>query len=165
MLVSINVPFEPPDQQYWQAAVGYAELGMFQDANDQLEKIDPFNRAAPEVLAVRLAIYRELKKWELMAEIAKRLTQFQPDDIQWTISLAYATRRADSIQAAKEILLNAESKFPKEGAIKYNLACYFCQIGDIQRAKNYLKKAFEIDLNWRIPALEDEDLKPLWESL
>jgi hypothetical protein len=65
MLVSINVPLEPPDQQYWQAAVGYVELGMFQDANDQLEKIDPFNRAAPEVLAVRLAIYRELKKWEL----------------------------------------------------------------------------------------------------
>ena len=51
MLVSINVPLEPPDQQYCQAAVGYVELGMFQDANDQLEKIDPFNRAAPEVFS------------------------------------------------------------------------------------------------------------------
>ena len=67
MLVSISVPLEPPDQQYWQAAVGYVELGMFQDANDQLEKIDPFNRAAPEMLAVRLAIYHGLKKWELLA--------------------------------------------------------------------------------------------------
>jgi hypothetical protein len=38
------MPLEPPDQQHWQAAVGYVELGMFQDANDQLEKIDPFNR-------------------------------------------------------------------------------------------------------------------------
>ena len=85
--------------------------------------------------------------------------------IQWTISLAYATRRADSIQAAKEVLLNAEPKFPKEPAIKYNLACYFCQTGDIQNAKNYLKEAFEIDSNWRMAALEDEDLKLLWESL
>jgi hypothetical protein len=41
-----------------------------------------------------------------MQEIAKRLVEFQPDDIQSTISLAYATRRANSIQAAKEILLN-----------------------------------------------------------
>ena len=41
------MPLEPPEQQYCQAAVGYVELGMFQDANDQLEKIDPFNRAAP----------------------------------------------------------------------------------------------------------------------
>ena len=41
------MPLVPPDEQHWQAAVGYVELGMFQDANDQLEKIDPFNRAAP----------------------------------------------------------------------------------------------------------------------
>src|SRR4029434_4987183 len=91
------MPLEPPDQQHWQAAVGYVELGMFQDANDQLEKIDPFNRAAPEVLAVRLAIYHGLKKWELMREIAKRLADFQPSDIQWITSYAYATRRTESI--------------------------------------------------------------------
>jgi tetratricopeptide (TPR) repeat protein len=159
------VPLEQPDRQHWQAAAGYVELGMFFEANTELDKIDPFNRAAPEVLALRIAIYRGLEKWELMQEIAKRLADFQPDDFQWTISLAYATRRADSIQAAKEVLLNAESKFPKEAAIKYNLACYFCQTGEIQNAKNYLKKAFEIDLNWRMAALEDEDLKLLWESL
>ena len=138
---------------------------MFLEANTELDKIDPFNRASPEVLALRIAIYRGLEKWELMQEIAKRLADFQPDDIQWTISFAYATRRADSIPAAKEVLLNAESKFPKEAAIKYNLACYFCQTGEIQNAKNYLRKAFEIDLNWRMAALEDEDLKLLWESL
>jgi predicted Zn-dependent protease len=77
-----------------------------------------------------------------LPEIAKRLADFQPNNIQWTISLAYATRRADSIQAAKEVLLNAEPNFPKEAVIKYNLACYFCQTGDIQNAKKYLEKAF-----------------------
>ena len=99
------------------------------------------------------------------SNMTERLADFQPDDIQWTIFLAHATRRADSIHAAKEVLLNAESKFPKEAALKYNLACYFCQMGEIQNARNYLKKAFEIDLNWRIAALEDEDLKLLWEFL
>jgi tetratricopeptide (TPR) repeat protein len=159
------MPLEPPDQQHWQAAAGYVELGMFQDANDQLEKIDPFNRAAPEVLAVRLAIYHGLKKWELMREIAKRLAVFQPNDIQWITSYAYATRRAESIQAAKEILLDAEPKFPKEAIIKYNLACYFCQMGDTESAKNYLKKAFELDSSWRGKAFDDLDLEPLWGSL
>src|SRR6266498_2131206 len=98
------MPLEPPDRQYWIAAVGYVELGMFQEANDQLENIDPFNRAAPEVLAVRIAVYQGLRKWELMREVSKRLAEFQPDDVQWRISLAYATRRADSLQAAKVIL-------------------------------------------------------------
>jgi len=138
---------------------------MFLEADAELDRIDPFNRAAPEVLALRIAIYQGLEKWELMQEIAKRLAQFQPYHSQWAISLAFATRRANSIQAAKELLLNAEPNFPNEPAIKYNLACYFCQTGDIETAKNYLKKAFEIDLSWRIAALEDEDLKVLWESL
>jgi predicted Zn-dependent protease len=100
-----------------------------------------------------------------MAEIAKRLADFQPDDVQWRISWAYATRRADSINTAKQILLNAESKFPNEAIIKYNLACYFCQTEDIETAKSYLKKTLQIDPSWRLRALEDEDLKPLWDSL
>ena len=64
-----------------------------------------------------------------------------------------------------EILLDAEAKFPREAAIPYNLACYYCQLGEIEKAKRYLKKAFEIDLNWRVVALEDDDLKPLWDSI
>jgi tetratricopeptide (TPR) repeat protein len=159
------VPLEEPDRRHCQAAAGYVELGMFLEANTELDKIDPFNRAAPEVLALRIAIYRGLEKWELMQEIAKRLADFQPDNIQWTISLAYATRRAETIQAAKEILLSAESKFPKEASIKYNLACYYCQSRDVQNAKRYLKKAFEIDSNWRVAALEDADLQPIWDSI
>jgi tetratricopeptide (TPR) repeat protein len=159
------MPLEQPDRQRCHAAAGYVELGMLSEANAELDEIDPFNRAAPEVLEVRIAIYRGLEKWELMREIAKRLVDFRPDDIQSTISLAYATRRADSIGVAREILLNAEARFPNEAAIKYNLACYSCQTGDIETAKNYLRKAFEIDLNFRMTALGDEDLKPLWESI
>jgi hypothetical protein len=59
----------------------------------------------------------------------------------------------------------AEAKFPKEAAIPYNLACYYCQLGEIEKTKHYLKKAFEIDLSWRKAALEDEDLRSLWDSL
>jgi len=100
-----------------------------------------------------------------MQQIAKRLKEFEPDNVQWAISLAYATRRAYSIDVAMEILLDAEAKFPREGAIPYNLACYYCQLGEMETAKDYLKKAFEIDLNWRTAALNDDDLKPLWDSL
>jgi hypothetical protein len=47
--VYLCMPLEPPDQQHWQAAAGYVELGMFLEADTELDKIDPFNRAAPEV--------------------------------------------------------------------------------------------------------------------
>ena len=138
------MPLESPDQQHWQAAVGYVELGMFVEADSELDKIDPFCRALPEVLAVRLAIYRGLKKWELMQQIAKRLKEFEPDNVQWTIYLAYATRRAYSIDVAMKILIDAEAKFPREPAIPYNLACYYCQLGEMETAKRYLKKFLKL---------------------
>jgi tetratricopeptide (TPR) repeat protein len=158
------MPLEAPDRQYWNAALGYVELGMFADAADELENIDPLLRASPEVLAVRVAIYHGLKKWDLLQVVAQRLAECEVQNIDWIISYAYATRRVESIEAAKRILLDAEPKFPKEAVIKYNLACYFCQEGDLKTSKEYLKRAFEIDPNWRLQALEDEDLKELWES-
>jgi tetratricopeptide (TPR) repeat protein len=159
------MPLEEPDRQYWQAAWGYVELGMFTDAAKELEKIDPFCRAIPEVLAVRVAIYHGLKKWDLLQIVAKKLAEFEAQNLNWIVSYAYATRRVESIDAAKEILLNAESRFPKEAVIKYNLACYCCQLEDLESAREYLKQAFEIDSSWRLEALEDEDLKPFWDSL
>ncbi len=138
---------------------------MYRDANEELEKIDPFLRAAPEILALRIEIYCGLEQWELMAELAKRLTDFEPGNPQWPVSMAYATRRGISIQAAKEILRNAEPTFPNEAIIKYNLACYECQLGNLGVARNYLKQAFAIDSNWRVAALDDEDLEPLWDSI
>ena len=47
----------------------------------------------------------------------------------------------------------------------YNLACYDCQLGDIDSAKGRLRRGFEIDSNFRRIALEDVDLEPLWEML
>lgn len=40
------MPLEGIDQ-YLQAAIGYAELGMFEEADSELDKIDPFCRALP----------------------------------------------------------------------------------------------------------------------
>jgi tetratricopeptide (TPR) repeat protein len=159
------MPLEEPNRQYWQAALGYVELGMFTDAAEELEQIDPFCRAAPEVLAVRVAIYRGLQKWDLLQVVAKKLAEFKGQNLDWIVAYAYATRKVESINAAKKILLEAQPKFPEEAVIPYNLGCYCCQLGDLESAKTLLKRAFEIDPNWRLQAFEDEDLKPLWESL
>src|SRR2546423_12493602 len=93
-------------KEFFNVAVGYTQLGMFLEANEQLENIDPFNRVAPEVLALKVDIYCGLKKWELMREVSERLHECQPDNLQWLISYAYATRRAESVNAARTILTN-----------------------------------------------------------
>jgi hypothetical protein len=70
-----QMPLEPPDKKHWKAASGYVQLGMYLEADAELDEIDPFCRAAPEVLAVRLEIYAVVKKWELMQAVAKKLAE------------------------------------------------------------------------------------------
>lgn len=67
---------------------------MFEEANSELEEIDPFCRGAPEVLSARVAIYHGLKKWDLMAVVAGKLVEWNPSEPGLFVDLAYATRRA-----------------------------------------------------------------------
>jgi tetratricopeptide (TPR) repeat protein len=153
------------DWKHREAADGYCRLGMWFEADAELDEINPADRANPAVLAVRVEIYRGLENWELMRETSKRLVEFDPDDPQWRISFAFATRRAVSIEAAKEILLKAVAKFHEEALIYFNLACYDCQLGHLDWAKESLAAAIQIAPGWRIAALDDPDLEPLWASL
>ena len=123
------MPLTADDQRHLTAAEGYAALRMYVDANAELEAISGEVRHVPEVLTVRLEICRRLEKWELMRTVAGRLAAHDPDDVQWAISLAYATRRAQSIEAARRILLEAVEQHPGEPILHYNLACYECQLG------------------------------------
>jgi tetratricopeptide (TPR) repeat protein len=159
------MPLPADDQRHLTAAEGYATLGMYLDANAELEEIDAEVRHVAEVLAVRVSIYAGLEKWELMQTVAGRLTAHDPDNAQWSISLAYATRRAQSIEAAKSILLEAVERLPKEPILHYNLACYECQLGELEVAKARLAHAFNLEPKCRLMALDDDDLAPLWDSL
>jgi hypothetical protein len=56
--------------QHLNAAQGFLELGMYEDANAELEEIDPFCETLPEVLEVRLNVYSQTARWELMETVA-----------------------------------------------------------------------------------------------
>jgi tetratricopeptide (TPR) repeat protein len=159
------MPLESPDQLHLRAAHGYVELGMFEEANGELEEIDPFCRHLPEVLLARLAIYHGLKKWELLAVIAKNLSGWNPNEPAFFVELAYATRPCESIGKAHGILLHAAELHPNDATIQFNLACYEAQMGSLDWAKDYLKRATEIDARFRLTALDDPDWEPLWASL
>jgi hypothetical protein len=49
--------------------------------------------------------------------------------------------------------------------IAFNLACYASVTGRMEEAKERLRHAIELDKDIRGLALDDEDLKPLWDSI
>ena len=100
-----------------------------------------------------------------MLVVAKRLAEYDPMNVDWTVDYAYASRRAKSLKAAKAILLKAVERNPDPALFHFNLACYHCQLGELGEAKASPTRAFKRERRYRQVALEDPDLEPLWASL
>ena len=125
-----------PDTLHLQAAVGWLELGDHLEANEELEKITASLRAHPDVLMVRWLIYAKAEQWEGAFEIARALVEMVPEFPTGWIYQAEALRRmpGQGVKGTWAALLPAADKFPKESAILYNLACYFCLMGRLADA-------------------------------
>jgi Flp pilus assembly protein TadD len=160
---------QPPDSHHLSAAVGWLGLGNVAEAGAELENIAPQFRSHPDVLAVQFDIHAAVGKWDAAAEIAGTLTRLEPEEPGAWISLAYATRRktGGGIPPARAILIQVQQTFPGETIIAYNLACYDCQLGDLEAAKAWLDKACTLGDAHRIKnmARQDPDLEPLWPDI
>jgi hypothetical protein len=68
-----------------------------------------------------------------------------------------------SRSTAEAILLRAQAVHPKVAMIAFNLACYASVMGRMEQAKERLQHAIKLDKHIRGLALDDENLKPLWD--
>lgn len=160
-------PLELHDQRHLEAAEGWIELGNHLEANEELENITPENRAHPAVLEVRWQIYAKVKKWEAALDIASALIQLLPELPLGYVHRSYSLHEMKRTEEARDNLLRVVHKFPKNPIMRYNLACYECQLERLGQAKNWLEKAFEIGDSKKIKlmALDDPDLEPLWKEI
>jgi len=64
-------------------------------------------------------------------------------------------------------LLGVVDKFRTNATLRYNLACYECQLGRLEQAKLWLEKAFQLGdaKAMKLAALDDRDLEPLWKEI
>jgi hypothetical protein len=99
----------------------------------------------------------------MAAAVASHLVKVDPGTAGCWISLAYSVRRIDGIEKAEAILLRAEAIHPKVAMIAFSLACYASITGRMEEAKVRLRHAIALDKDIRRLALDDEDLKPLWD--
>lgn len=138
---------------------------MLVEANEEIENLAPELKSSSAVLGVRLQIYRFAEKWSLMEVVARELWKRHPNEPVYWHDLAWAVRRADSIKAAQKILLDAADRFPGDAMTHFNLGCYACQLGDMDQAKTRVGKAIELDAKFKLLALDDPDLEPLWKAI
>jgi len=148
-----------------QRANGFRILEMYEDAEEELSKISPEDRLGRDVLTMNLAVRQDAEDWSSMLKTARILRHQDPDASEWWIAEAYALRRSESMEAAREVLLDAEKRHVDDPCIKYNLSCYSCQQEDMKTALRYLLAAVEQDAKYKKLALADEDLVEMREVL
>ena len=105
-----------------EAAAGWIQLGDYDSANDELEKIRAEWRAHPDVLDMRWFIYSHHEQWDACLDIASAIVKMASDRVWGWIHKAYALRRATGggIEKAKLVLLEAAKLFPGDSMIQYN---------------------------------------------
>ena len=136
---------------------------MLDDAALALEEIEPEDKTRTEVLGARVALYIAARKWDMAAAVASSLVKVEPENEAWWINLAYSVRRSEGVEQAEAILLRARAIHPKVAMIAFNLACYASVTGRMEDAKERLRNAIELEKDVRKLALDDEDLRPLWD--
>ncbi|MBU60933.1 MAG: hypothetical protein CMI26_00360 [Opitutae bacterium] len=148
-----------------QRANGFRILEMYEDAEEELSKIFHEDRLKRDVLTMHLAVRQDAEDWTSMLKTARILRRQYPGASEWCIAEAYALRRSESLESAREVLVDAAKRHTEDACIKYNLACYSCQKGELKEALRYLLVAVELDAKYEKLALVDEDLVEIRETL
>lgn len=146
-------------------AGGYFELEMFEEAERELRALPDDDPWLKKKKVFQVAIRQEIKDWANMRTIARELRFLYPDEEDWWVSDAFATRRSETIEEARKILLDGLAVHYDSAIIRYNLACYACVLGHPGECLDFLKEAVRRDGKYKEMAMEDEDLETVKEAL
>ena len=151
--------------KHFERAQGWLLLENHVAAAKALRLIPAAFRRRPEVTQFRAQLHLSAGQWRRAEPVIRQLRKQHPDDPQFSVSLAYAVRRAKSIGAAEKILLEARRRFPEVAVIWFNLACYAAQQGRLADARNWLREAASRESGFQKLAKTDTDLTPFWSAV
>ena len=145
-----------------QYATGYIALGILDQAEAELTAIPSEDRELPDVLSAQAELAMAAKRWPNVVGFARRLTEVEPSDVQGWVWWAYALREMQQIREARSVLLQIEAIHGNEHAVvPYNLACYYCLLGELDTARRYFAKACKMDPSFKESIATDPDLEGL----
>ena len=153
----------PPDSHHLSAAIGWFELGNGAEALADIEKIRSKFKTDPAVLEITWQIHAKAKNWEKAIDTARITAKLSTDFPHGWIHLAYSLHELRRTQEAYDTLNPVYERFPDEWLMRYNMACYACQLGKLDEAKRWLDLARTVGNAKEVDELmsTDSDLEPL----
>lgn len=159
------MPANIPTSRHLEYAQGYLGLGLVNEAADELELIEGKDRMSTPVLLMRCELYMAAKQWDMVDAMAKVVTAREPKIEEAWLHWAYALRRLKGLNEAKAILLAAEAHHAASATLHFNLGCYLSLLGDQVEARRRVGIACKMDKSLQKAALDDPDLKGMWDMV
>jgi predicted Zn-dependent protease len=143
------------------AAMGYLNLGMCEDAMDELQGLTSTDSERPEVVALKIAVFMRQRKWEEALAKATVLMKTLPVQPSAYLDAAFCMHELGRTVEAKGILLEGPAALQQHSTYYYNLACYESCLGNLKLACELLRRAVRMDDTFAKLAMEDPDLANL----
>lgn len=145
-------------KQVLRAASGWLELGMPDDALEELGALEGKEREGRKALELKLAAEMIKEDWNVASETARALCGQAVDEPDFFLSAAYCLHEDGETEEARKWLLKGPDSLSEIPVFHYNMACYLWTLGEKERARNHLAKAVEMDESFLESAKEDRDL-------
>ena len=147
------------------AAQGYHELGLWRDAWRELDGLSDAEQHRPDVLEMRVLILVNERKCHEALALARQLAEVAPHEEGGWVHSAYCLHELGRTREAIQALLSAPPSLREKAIFHYNFACYSCVLGQIDAAREALRRSFALDKSYRDFARGDSDLEPLHPEL
>lgn len=162
---------DPKDNWRLSAAEGWLDLGLEDEAESEWSHLPPAVQQSLRGSEVAWRILANRKRWEDALALARKELDRYPDNVSPWLRLAFSLRRARphtvGVIEAQKVLLQVARQFPKEPVVAYNLACYACQLGALEKATEWLRRAIKLGDRGAILAMarSDSDLAAMKDHL
>ena len=160
-------PLPRTDAMHLEAAHGWLELGDHVSTYDETEKITPQLRAHPDVLELRWKIFAKALKWQDCLSIAETVADVVPRRATSWLLLASTLRSMGQLEDAYNALIEVIDGFEDNAPIRFQLACYAAELGNLQEAKKWLEEAIARDdsKEMKMLALKEKASDALWKDI
>lgn len=144
---------------------GYNELGMGDEAWEELQDIERCFPATPSIVQMKLLLHINDENWGDALGLSEELRLMEPHGGAGYIHGAYCLHELERTNEAVSLLERAPEEVREDAIYHYNKGCYQAALGDVETARHCLEHSFAMDGRLLEVARKDPDLRDLRESL
>jgi tetratricopeptide (TPR) repeat protein len=139
---------------------------MYDQSFLELEEIQGDERLSYEVLEAKYLACKGVKKWEHAEAHANLIRVHHPHRVDGWLMKAESLYELEGAEKAVEALLLDEERFKDSDSARYVYAIgrYYALANEIQRAKEYVRRAIKMDGSLRAEFIEDSAFDSVWDS-